>query len=97
MLEPYIYSSIPNPSIPPPPLVQLLDGPEYEVEATLYSKVMRNKLYYLVDWTANSPNDRTWEAAENLNNATGIVADFHHRYSDKPTITTHGTHCQRRG
>ena len=49
LLEPYTSSSIPNWSIPPPPPIQLLDGPEYEVEAILDSKVMRNKLYYLVD------------------------------------------------
>ena len=97
LLEPYTSSSIPNRSIPPPPPVQLLDGPEYEVEAILDSKVMRNKLYYLVDWSGYSPNDRTWEPAENLNNATEIVADFHHRYPDKPTIATRGTRRQRRG
>ena len=97
LLEPYTSSSIPNRSIPPPPHVQLLDGPEYEVEAILDSKFMRNKLYYLVDWSGYSLNDRTWEPAENLNNATEIVADFHHRYPDKPTIATRGTRRQRRG
>ena len=97
LLEPYTSSSIPNRSIPPPPPVQLLDGPEYEVEAILDSKVMRNKLYYLADWSGYSPNDRTWEPAENLNNATEIVADFHRRYPDKPTIATRGTRHQRRG
>ena len=35
--------------IPPPPLVQLAEGLEYEVEAILDSKFIHNKLYYLVE------------------------------------------------
>ena len=84
--------------IPPPPPIQLVDGPEFEVEAILDSKIMRNKLYYLVDWLGYSPSDRTWELAENLSNAPKLVAEFHQRYPHKPdknscTMTRH----QRRG
>mgnify|MGYP000267595189 CR=1 FL=1 len=50
LLEPWTSSSIPNRVIPPPPPVQLVEGPEYEVEAILDSEIIRNKLYYLVDW-----------------------------------------------
>jgi hypothetical protein len=42
--------------VPPPLPVQLAEGPEYEVEAILDSKLIRNKLYYLVDWVVNSWN-----------------------------------------
>ena len=101
LLEPFTSSSIPNRVVPPPPPVQLLDGPEYEVEAILDSKVIRNKLHYLVDWSGYSPNDRTWEPAENLNNAKETIIDFHRRYPDKPNqnscIATRGTRRQRRG
>ena len=58
LMEPYTSSSIPNRSIPPPPPIQLLHGLKYEVEALLDSKVMRNKLYYLVDWLGYSPNEQ---------------------------------------
>ena len=50
LLEQWTSSSIPNRVIPPPPPVQLVEGPEYEVEAILDSEIIRNKLYYLVDW-----------------------------------------------
>jgi hypothetical protein len=72
-LEPYISTSIPCRDIPPPPPIELAEGPEYEVEAILDSKIMRNKLYYLVDWLGYTPNDRIWEPAENVTNALELV------------------------
>ena len=50
LLEPWTSSSIPNWVIPPPPPVLLAEGPKYEVEAILDSKIISNKLYNLVDW-----------------------------------------------
>ena len=49
LLEPCATSTIPHRIMPPPPVVQLIDGLEYEVAAILDSKIIRNKLYYLVD------------------------------------------------
>ena len=46
---------LPGRVIPPPPPIELVDGPEFEVEAILDSKIVRNKLYYLVDWLGYSP------------------------------------------
>ena len=50
--------------------MQFVDGPEFEVNAILDFKIMRNKLYYLVYWLGYSPNNQTWELAENLDNAS---------------------------
>ena len=101
LLEPYISSSIPDRVVLPPPPVQLLDGLEFEVKAILDSKIIRKKLYYFVDWLGYTPNDRTWEPAENLDNASDLVAEFHRQYPKKPSpnscITTRGTRLQRRG
>jgi hypothetical protein len=101
LLEPWTSTSIPGRVIPPPPPIQLVDGPEYEVEAILDSKILRNKLYYLVDWLGYSPTDRTWEPAENLSNASELVAEFHQRYPNKPDQNscniTRGTRHRRRG
>jgi hypothetical protein len=100
LLEPYNASSIPDRVVPPPPPVQLVDGPEFEVKAILDSKIVRKKLYYLVDWLGYTPNDRTWEPAENLDNASDLVAEFHRQYPNKPNsnscITTRGTRHRRR-
>jgi hypothetical protein len=101
LLEPWVPATIPGRVVPPPPRVQLTEGPEYEVETILDSKVIRNKLYYLVDWVGYTPEDRTWELAENVDNAAELVQTFHLRYPNKPNpsscITTRGTRRQRRG
>ena len=69
LLEPYKENTIPNRVTPPPPPLELAAGPEYEVAAILDSKLVRNKLYYLVDWLGYSPSDRTWEPVEHVANA----------------------------
>ena len=99
LLEPCRTSSIPNRVVPPPPSVQLVDGLEYEGAAILDSKVVRNKLYYLVDWVGYPPSDRTSEPVNNVSNAQALVKDFHRRYPHKlgPTFLTASTRCSRRG
>ena len=101
LLEPYASNSIPGRVVPPPPPIEFDEGPEYEVKAILDSKVVKNKLYYLVDWLGYTPADRTWEPAENLNNTKELVAEFHQQYPNKPTpsscIATRGTRRQRKG
>ena len=68
-LEPYQGNTILNRIRPPPPPIELEAEPEYEVSAILDSKIIRNKLYYLVDWLGYSPSDCTWELIENVANA----------------------------
>ena len=59
LLEPYHESTIPGRITQPPPPIELEDGPEYEVAAILDSKIVRNKLYYLVNWLGYSPRECT--------------------------------------
>ena len=68
----------------PPPPIDLEGGPECEVAAILDSKIVRNKLYYLVDWLGYSPSERTWEPVKNVTNARALIEDFHRQYPDKP-------------
>ena len=65
--------------MPPPPSVQLANGLEYEVAPILNSKIMRNKLYYLVDWLGYPPSDHPWELVTNIRNAQALVDNFHCR------------------
>ena len=51
--------------------------PIFEVVSILNSKIVRNKLYYLVDWVCYTPNDRTWEPVGNLANVVDMVTAFH--------------------
>jgi hypothetical protein len=97
-----ISSTIPNRVRPPPPPVQLLDGPEYEVAAILDSKFSHGKLYYLVDWLEYGPNDRTWEPPDHLLNAQDLVHVFLEQYPNKPSpgqppIPTRSARRPRRG
>ena len=81
--EPYTISSIWSHVTSPPPPVKVSDGSEYEVAAILDYKIVYNKLYYLVDWLGYTPNNRTWEPIENLDNASAMVAAFHNQYPHK--------------
>jgi hypothetical protein len=99
LLKPYVISSIPDRVVPSPPPIQLIDRPEYEVFSILDSKLICNKLYYLIDWVGYTPKNRKWELVENVTNALELLKTFHHCYPDKSNpsscITTCGT-CQRR-
>ena len=87
LLEPCRNSSIHNHVVPPSPSVQLVDDPEYEVVAILDSKIMCNKLYYLVDWLGYPPSALTWEPVNNVCNGQAPVLDFHCTYPNKPGPT----------
>ena len=93
LLEPCRTSSI-------PPSIQLVDGLEYEVATILDSKIVQNKLYYLVDWVGYPPSDHTCEPVNNVSNAQALVQYFHRRYPNKPGpifLTMTSTRRSRRG
>ena len=96
LLEPCATSTIPHRVVPPPPVVQLADGPEYEVAAILDSKIIHNKLYYLVDWLGYGPNDRTLELVDNVTNAQALVDAFHRKYPQKPSLLSLAPRSTRR-
>ena len=83
LLEPYQDNIILGRIAQPPRLIELEDGPEYEIASILDSKIVRNKLYYLVNWLGYSPNKRTWEPIENVTNARALLEDFRRQYPDK--------------
>jgi hypothetical protein len=85
LLTPYHASAIPGHTQPPPPPIEVEGQQEYEVEEILDSKIVRNKLRYLVSWIGYAPNDRTWEPAEHLENSPEIVARYHARYPQRPS------------
>ena len=68
LLEPNASKSIRGRVIPLPPPIEFDEGAEYEVKAILDSKVVKNKLYYSVDWLGYTPADRTWKPGENHKN-----------------------------
>ena len=97
----HFWSSISGRVTSPPPPVEVSNGFEYEVATILDSKIVRNKLYYLVDWLGYTTNDRTWEPIENLANASTMVVAFHNQYPYRPnpqySLPTRGTRRQKGG
>jgi len=77
LLEPYVSSTIPNRTHPPPPPVGVDSEPEYEVEEILDSKYVRKRLFYLVKWKGYSQCDNSWQPASFVKNLPNLVKAFH--------------------
>jgi hypothetical protein len=86
LLSPYHANTIPGRTQPPPPPVEVEGQQEFEVEEVLDSKIVRNKLRYLVGWVGYPPSDRTWEPAEHLANSPEAVARYHTQYPQRPSL-----------
>ena len=84
LLEPYHGDSSPDRRQPPPPPVEIDGVPEFEVKQILDSKVIRKRLFYLVDWEGYDPSERSWEPAEHLTHALDSIKTFHTKYPSKP-------------
>ena len=88
LLDPYRANKIRGREQPSPAPPEIVNGElEYEVETILDSRIRRNKLQYLVSWKGYSPEERTWEPAENLGNAKGAVTAFHLRHPNRLSTT----------
>ena len=85
LLEPYFPNSIPGRTQEPPPPVTIEGETEYEVNEILDSKILLQRLLYLVDWKGYAPSERSWEPAKHLH-CPKLVQDFHTRYPLKPSL-----------
>src|SRR5271154_6203889 len=84
LLERYLDSEIPGRTQAPPPPVIVDEEVEHEVEEILDSKLMRNRLFYLVKWIGYPVSDNSWEPAQNASNSPQLIRRFHSRYPQKP-------------
>ncbi|MBW0530784.1 hypothetical protein O181_070499 [Austropuccinia psidii MF-1] len=71
LLEPVKQSTLPNHHQLPPPPVLVEEQEEWDAAQVLDSKLMRGKLWYLVEWEGFSedPERTSWEPASNLTNS----------------------------
>ena len=77
LLEPYRESTFPGRVQSSPPSIEIENHEEYEVDKILDSRRRWEKLEYLVYWSGDDINERTWEAAKNLANALKKVQESH--------------------
>jgi hypothetical protein len=85
LLTLYRANTIPGRIQPPPPPIVVDGAEEHEVERILDSRIRRQRLEYLVDWTGYSPDERTWEAAADVTNAAEALEDYHHEHPNRPS------------
>ncbi|HEV7737623.1 MAG TPA: hypothetical protein VGO47_09680, partial [Chlamydiales bacterium] len=88
MLEPSTTNTIPSRTTSPPPLVEIDDSLEYEVEEILDSKIDHRQQIQLQDFVQWSdyegrPDKFSWIDASDLENSYELVSDFHQKYPDK--------------
>ena len=75
---------VPGRHLCPPPLLEIVDGEEeFIVENILDSRVINQKLCYLVKWEGYGIEHNSWEPADNIH-APECVADFHWKHPGAP-------------
>ena len=68
----------------PPPLPEIIDGEEeWVVEEILDSRVVNQKLWYLVKWEGFRIEHNSWESWDDIH-ALDLVANFHQKHSRAP-------------
>jgi len=71
---------IPGRRTSPPPLLEIVDGKEeWVVEEILDSRMVKQKLRYLVKWEGFGVEHNSWEPWDNVH-APELVADFYRRH-----------------
>ena len=86
LLELVKENDIPGRTQEPPPPIIIDNNEEYEIENIIDSRLVRNKLEYLVHWNGYDISTRTWEPVSNLENAQKAINEFHEKYPNKPGI-----------
>ncbi|MBW0585608.1 hypothetical protein O181_125323, partial [Austropuccinia psidii MF-1] len=84
LLEPFKTSIIPNRHQEPPPPITIEEEEEWEVSQILDSKLMRGKLWDLVEWKGLRKDSKRsiWDPAEKLKNCPEFIQDFDSLYPD---------------
>jgi len=91
-LEPALTSQIPNCYNPPLPPIEIAGHLKFEVAQILDSKLdkqQKDPLLYYVHWAGyeGTSEKYSWLTTSDLENATELLADFHHHHPDKPSLS----------
>ena len=75
---------VPGQRLHPPPLLEIIDGEkEFIVEEILDSRVIDQKLCYLIKWEGYGIKHNSWEPADDIH-APECIMDFHRRHPGVP-------------
>ena len=75
---------VPGWRLHPPPLPEIIDREkEFIVEEILDSRVINQKLHYLIKWEGYGIKHNSWEPADNVH-APEHIMDFHWRHPGAP-------------
>jgi len=88
-LELSLPNTIPNCTNPPLPLITIDRNAEYEIARILDSKLdhwQKIPLLYYIQWAGyeGTPDEFSWLGANELENAQGLVMEFHTQNPNKP-------------
>jgi chromobox protein 5 len=56
---------------------------EFQVEKIVDSRIVKNKIQYLVKWVGYPESENTWEPEVNVRNAQDAITQFDIEFSDK--------------
>ena len=75
---------VPGRHLCPPPLPEIIDGEkEFIMEEILDSRVINQKLHYLIKWEGYRIEHNSWEPADDIHTPECIM-DFHRRHPRAP-------------
>ena len=75
---------VPGRRLRPPPLPEIIDGEkEFIVEEILDSRVINQKLRYLIKWEGYGIEHNSWEPADDVH-APERIMDFHRKHPGAP-------------
>lgn len=84
LLEKYRPDPIPGRTPRPLPPVIVKGEREFIVESILDSRVSKGQLQYFIHWRNYPISERSWEPAENAENAPDLINSFHKTHPRKP-------------
>ena len=72
--------------VPPPPLLEIIDREEeWVIEEILNSRMINQKLQYLVKWDGFRIEHNSWEPWDNIH-APDLVSEFHRKHPRAPQL-----------
>jgi transposase InsO family protein len=68
---------------PEPPPILVEGQEEFQVQGILDSRIIRSRLFYLIDWLGYPPSERAWIDSDEIH-AADLIRIFHEKYPEKP-------------